>query len=458
MLQGGHGRCVGLGKGLLRSLGHTHPRLWQRQQASFHVHLMANDALAPKRRRSDPAEPQLHHAADADAQERGGLQEHEAHAADAMHALAQDQILLLQEDNRRLQEDIRLLQAERSRDRAACADKDSEILSLQNLVVGLQPLVAPSRMLAAAFPPPPGGNDSDDDGIAGEGPGREGPGMRVLHLALLPPPSDQTRTDAVALFDEAMVLLTAGRYRCAVSKLKRAVALGHVAAYAELAWLLTVKREGMEVCSNCYVPGCVVRLSKLGSDRGCPHSRGVYALKSLFNYTSGNFRGRQAVVRGLQLAHQSAAAGSKYGQYVLGRSYLSGFRQRLPQDVAQALVYFRLAAEQGLEMAQLELGELYAGGHGVAQDHAAAAVWYRRAAQQGYGPACMALSKCYADGDGVDTDRFQAIYWYKRAYVAGIQMSSEPHLRDLGVSPEELTAISVRWDLRFRYGCGMVAT
>jgi hypothetical protein len=224
---------------------------------------------------------------------RGVFQEPEAHPADVRHALAQ--------------EEIRLLQAELSQARAACADKDSEILYLQNLVVRLQPLVVPCRMLAAAFPPPPVDNDGgDDDDIAGEE-----PGMRLIRLAVFSPPPDHSRNDAEALFDEAMLLCAAGRYRCAVSKLKRAVALGHVAAHAELAWLMDVRREGVEPCSRC-VPNCVSRLTKLGSDLGCPHSKGVCALLCFFyNVNHGN-RGRLAPVRGLQLARESAAAGSKY--------------------------------------------------------------------------------------------------------------------------------------------------
>ena len=134
---------------------------------------MANDALAPsKRRKSDPAGPQLHRAADADVQERGVFQEPEAHPADARHPLAQEEMRLLQaelsqaraacadKDSEILylqnsREEMRLLEMELSRARAACADKDSEKLYLQNLVVRLQPLVVPCRMLAAAFPPPP---------------------------------------------------------------------------------------------------------------------------------------------------------------------------------------------------------------------------------------------------------------------------------------------------------------
>ena len=271
------------------------------------------------------------------------------------------------------------------------------------------------------------------------------------------PPQPHARcclpNDADALFDEGMRLVAACRYRNAVSKLKRAVALGHVAAHAELVLLLSCRREGIQICSHC-VPNCVDALAKQGSALGCAHSRGVYAFLSVNNYTGGHFRGRPALVRGLRLARESAAAGSKYGQYVLGSLHLGG-RCGLQHDIAQALVYFRLAAEQGLGLAQHELGEMYWHGHGVAQDHAAAAGWYRRAAQQGYGAACMNLSRCYTHGDGVDADRFQAIYWYKRAYVAGMESSSQPQMNELCVNPEELFAIKVRYNPQFHCGCGL---
>ena len=446
------------------------------------MHRMANDALTPsKRHKRDPAELELHRAADADVQERGVFQEPEAHPADVRHSLAQEEMRLLQaelsqaraacanKDSEILylqnsQEEMRLLQAELSQARGACANKDSEILYLQNLVVRLQPLVVPCRMLAAAFPPPPVDNGGDDDG-------GDDDGMRLLRLAVFSLPPDHSRNDAVALFDEAMLLCADGRYRCAVSKLKRAVALGHVAAHAELAWLIDVRREGVQPCSNC-VPNCVRRLCKLGSDLGCPHSKGVWALLCFYNINYGNNRGRVAPVRGLQLARESAAAGSKYvdalhslhfcniqtrfGQYVLGRLYTHGARG-LQQDVAQAVVYLQLAAEQGLEAAQHYLGDLYSIGRGVAQDHAAAAVWYRRAAQQGYGLSCMSLAQCYSSGEGVERDRFQAIFWHKRAYLAGIEIHSERHLNDLGVRTEELMAIKVRYNPLFHTGCGLTS-
>ncbi len=51
----------------------------------------------------------------------------------------------------------------------------------------------------------------------------------------------------------------------------------------------------------------------------------------------------------------------------------------VPQDDAEAVRWYRLAAEQGLALAQYSLGVRYASGQGVPQDHAEAVRWFRLA-------------------------------------------------------------------------------
>uniref|UniRef100_UPI00260B7424 tetratricopeptide repeat protein n=1 Tax=uncultured Neisseria sp. TaxID=237778 RepID=UPI00260B7424 len=53
------------------------------------------------------------------------------------------------------------------------------------------------------------------------------------------------------------------------------------------------------------------------------------------------------------------------------------------QDDAQAVQWYRRAAEQGHAQAQVLLGVMYENGQGVRQDYAQAAQWYRRAKEQG---------------------------------------------------------------------------
>ena len=62
---------------------------------------------------------------------------------------------------------------------------------------------------------------------------------------------------------------------------------------------------------------------------------------------------------------------------------------------------FRPLANQGDALAQTTLGEMYANGKGVPQDYAQALVWFRKAADQWYAPAQDDLSWMYAEGEGV---------------------------------------------------------
>ena len=68
--------------------------------------------------------------------------------------------------------------------------------------------------------------------------------------------------------------------------------------------------------------------------------------------------------------------------------YNLGFRYDLglgvPQDDAEAVRWYRRAAERGHEVAQYNLGNKYDNGTGVAQNYAEAARWYRLAAEQGH--------------------------------------------------------------------------
>jgi TPR repeat protein len=60
----------------------------------------------------------------------------------------------------------------------------------------------------------------------------------------------------------------------------------------------------------------------------------------------------------------------------------------VPKDYAEAVKWFRKAAEQGHAKAQYFLGTMYeTGSKGVPQDYAEALRWYRKAAEQGHADA-----------------------------------------------------------------------
>ena len=84
-------------------------------------------------------------------------------------------------------------------------------------------------------------------------------------------------------------------------------------------------------------------------------------------------------------------------------------------DYATAYALAQPLADQGLAVAQLVLGVMYGGGHGVPQNHAEAANWLRRAADQGSPEAQTLLGVMYAKGQGVPQNDAKAAKWFLRA-------------------------------------------
>ena len=130
----------------------------------------------------------------------------------------------------------------------------------------------------------------------------------------------------------------------------------------------------------------------------------------------------------------------------------------MPQDYAEALKWYRLAAEQGNLDAQYSLGVMYHNGEGVPVDYAEALKWfglavapgrgfhrvpisvsctigcsgwaclrdyaealkgYRRSAEQGDLAAQYMLGLIYDGGFGVPQDHAEALKWYRRSAEQG---------------------------------------
>jgi TPR repeat protein len=85
------------------------------------------------------------------------------------------------------------------------------------------------------------------------------------------------------------------------------------------------------------------------------------------------------------------------------------------QDHAEALKWYRRAAEQGKANAQYALSIIYAHGRGVEQDYAEAVAWCRKAAEQGDPGAQFNLGMMYRVGQGVPQDYMQAHMWLNLA-------------------------------------------
>jgi hypothetical protein len=86
----------------------------------------------------------------------------------------------------------------------------------------------------------------------------------------------------------------------------------------------------------------------------------------------------------------------------LGAIFIKG--DGLPSDIAEGIRLYNLAAEQESSEAQMRLGNMYEHGVGFRQDTAEAVAWYTRAIQQGNPNAQFCLGFMLFSGRGVPKD------------------------------------------------------
>lgn len=120
-----------------------------------------------------------------------------------------------------------------------------------------------------------------------------------------------------------------------------------------------------------------------------------------------------------ETAKEQSAADSPETQFHLGAMYENG--NGVPQDYAQAAIWYRKAADQGDAKAEYRLGVLYANGLGVPQDKTQAAGLFLSAAKEGYAPAYALIGGAYLTGDGVPIDYAEASFWFAVATVTESQ-------------------------------------
>ena len=110
---------------------------------------------------------------------------------------------------------------------------------------------------------------------------------------------------------------------------------------------------------------------------------------------------------------RKAEAGDSGAQYELG---LEAEQQ---QNYHEAFKWFQLAAQQGLNGAQVDLAYLYVTGFGTDKDLKQAVHWYSLAAAQGNFNGEYSLGICYLHGEGVEQNLALARKWISSALTHG---------------------------------------
>ena len=125
----------------------------------------------------------------------------------------------------------------------------------------------------------------------------------------------------------------------------------------------------------------------------------------------------QDYAQALEWYRKAADLGETDSMINIGGMYLYG--QGVEQDYTQALEWYEKAADLGKENAMGWLGYLYYNGLGVEQDYTQALEWFKKGADLGEPSAMNNLAGMYYYGQGVEQDYTQALEWYEKAADLG---------------------------------------
>ena len=186
-----------------------------------------------------------------------------------------------------------------------------------------------------------------------------------------------------------------------------------------------------------YDSGEAVRWYRLAAEQG--HVDAQWDLGVMYDNGRRVLKDDAEAVRWYRMA---AEQGHVDAQRTLGYMYDTG--DGVTENDAEAVRWYRMAAEQGDAAVQLILGFMYdtggvpydfveemrmnADGRGIFKDDAEAVKWYRMAAEQGSTTAKFKLGYMYADGRGVLKDSVIAHMWLNIAGTNGEEDARE--LRD----------------------------
>jgi len=131
-----------------------------------------------------------------------------------------------------------------------------------------------------------------------------------------------------------------------------------------------------------------------------------------------------------QMLTNDACSGDLEAQFELAQRY--AVENEVRQDYAEAVKWYRKAADQDFADAQFELANCYETGNGVQRNHVEAAKWYRKAAEQGHAEAQRELGRCYTQGRGVKADYDEADKWFSAASDQGC-FATESDFAELNV-------------------------
>ena len=126
---------------------------------------------------------------------------------------------------------------------------------------------------------------------------------------------------------------------------------------------------------------------------------------------------------------KAADLGNANAMENIGMLYRTG--QGVIRDDAEALRWWRKAADLGDANAMFQIGAAYRDGRGVNRDYIEAMRWFRPSAERGNMHAMTAIGFLYQHALGVNADYVEAIRWYRKAAALG-DARARQRLQELG--------------------------
>ena len=190
------------------------------------------------------------------------------------------------------------------------------------------------------------------------------------------------------MYANAEALLAKGECASAVKLLKKAIIYHHLPSFALLSSLLCRGRVGVPMNHR----GAFI-LAEKGARMGCYDCKGQLAI--CYKEGTGCLPNH---CLSLELAVESAAKGSRYGQCAFGHLHYYSRASEINDD--QAYAYVKQAANQGLDEAMYILGSL----HSRQNENLESMKYYQLAADKGHPNSLMELASFYSRGLCVPQD------------------------------------------------------
>ena len=160
------------------------------------------------------------------------------------------------------------------------------------------------------------------------------------------------------------------------------------------------------------------------------------------NPLSVSLKGKQWEISA-ELIRAGATTSNKMAQHHLGWMHQKGLG--VQQNYAEALTWYRKAADRGYGAAQNQLGWMHQKGLGVQQNYAEALSWYRKAAGQDDAAGQNNLGCMHLEGLGGKQNYAKALTWYRKAANQGYVLAESNlgwiHQNGLGVKQNYAEAL-----------------